>query len=681
MLLPAVSVISVTRAAIVLALGVLLCAPSEVLARAIREPAPAASLASVDEAFLAAREAAEAGNSERFAQIAPRLARHPLAAYVEFWRLRLRLRNDNDDPSRIARNVRDFMARNSGTLVADRLRLEWLLSLGARRDFEGFERELPQLVWADDPQLNCLAALARYQRNKGRRIEELAQQAREVLAATRESGGEGCWALTETLLVDERAEPWERMRSLVENNQPSTAKRLVAWLPKADSAQISIAIDRPATWLAANERQLAGQRDLAMIAVARLAREDPTGAARFADPLDASLTPAQRGAVWGRIGHMAAYKHMPEAIQWYARGGDEVGVAPEAARKDEVLEWQVRAALRGDADGPNWKMVRDTIERMPQDLRDESAWVYWHARALIEEQRASEASVYLRSIARRFDFYGRLAAEDLEIPVALPPPPPAAPPAEIAAWEGNPGFARAMKFYELGLRSEGNREWAWQLRGKSDRELFAAAEYARGINVYDRMIAASERTRTQFDFNQRFPAPHRPELARHAQESGLEESWLYGLIRQESRFIQDVRSAVGAQGLMQVMPATARYVARRVGMSDYHPRRLAELDTNLRIGTSYLRLVYDDLDGQAVLASAAYNAGPRRARTWRASLPRAVEGAIFVETIPFNETREYVKKVMANSVTYAALFAQPNISLKALLGAVAPKSEGSTELP
>ncbi|HTT13881.1 MAG TPA: transglycosylase SLT domain-containing protein [Burkholderiaceae bacterium] len=632
-----------------------------------------------DEAFLAARDAATQGNRERLAQLAPRLRDYPLSEYVDYWRLQLRMRNE--EPARLAVEVAAFMAKNSGTYIADRMLLEWLVLLGTKHEFEAFARELPQLVWSDDPQLRCLIALARYQRNEGRRIEELAREARQLLLATREAGGDGCWTLTEALLVDERESPWDRMRALVEANQVPTAKRVVAWLPKADSAQISIAIDRPATWLANNERRLAAQRDLALVAIARLAREEPARAARFAGLLDPDLTPQQRGLVWGRIGHMAAYKQMPEAIEWYRKGGDQVGVAPETARAEEVLEWQVRAALRGTDDGPDWPMVRDTIQRMPPEERAESAWVYWYARALLTESHASEASVYLRSLARGFDFYGKLAAEELGIPIAIPPRAAAPTQEQIEAWNGNPGFARALKFYDLGLRAEGNKEWAWQLRGKNDRELLAAAEYARQINVFDRMIAASERTRDEFDFSQRFPAPHRAELTRHAQAAGLDETWIYALIRQESRFVQDARSAVGAQGLMQIMPATARYVARRIGMSDYNPTRIVELDTNLFLGTNYLKLVFEDLDGQLVVASAAYNAGPNRARAWRASLPRTLEGAIFAETIPFNETREYVKKVMANAVTYAAIFEQPNVSLKALLGSVSPKAAGTSDLP
>jgi len=640
---------------------------------------PESSRSSGDDAFLAARDAAANGNRERFGQFAAHLKVHPLSPYVEFWRLQLRMRSE--EPARLLPDVAAFLTNNAGTYVADRLRLEWLVLLGTKHDFEAFARELPQLVWNDDGQLRCLIALVRYQRNEGRRIEELARDGRQILGASKEAGGDGCWALTEALLIDERASPWERMRALAENNQVTTAKRLVAWLPKVDAGQVALALDRPATWLAGNERKLATQKDLALIAIARLARDEPAKAARFAALLDPNLTPQQRGVMWGRIGHMAAYKQMPEAIEWYRNGGDEVGTAPEVARADEVLEWQVRAALRGTPEGPDWPMVRDTIERMPADMQAESAWVYWHARALIVEQRASEASVYLRSVAQRFDFYGKLAAEELEIPFAIPPRATAPTDEQIDAWNGNPGFARALKFYDLGLRAEGNREWGWQLRGKSDRELLAAAEYARRISVFDRMIAASERTRDEFDFSQRYPAPHRAELTRHAQAAGLDETWVYGLIRQESRFIQDARSTVGAQGLMQLMPSTARYMARRVGMSDYRPTRIVELETNLRLGTNYLKLVFDDLDGQPVVASAAYNAGPNRARAWRASLPRTVEGAIFAETIPFNETRDYVKKVMSNAATYAVIFEQPNVSLKTMLGSVAPKLAVTSDLP
>ena len=245
----------------------------------------------------------------------------------------------------------------------------------------------------------------------------------------------------------------------------------------------------------------------------------------------------------------------------------------------------------------------------------------------------------------------------------------------------NPGFARAQKFYELGLRVEGNREWTWQLRGMSDRQLLAAAEYARSQLLLDRMISTSDRTRNEFDFTQRFPSPFRDAMAQYAAPLGLDETWVYGLIRQESRFIMDARSSVGAAGLMQLMPSTARYVARKMNVNDYAPGRVNERDLNLQLGTGYLKMVLDDLDGSPILATAAYNAGPGRPRAWRATLVKPVEGAIFVETIPFSETRDYVKKVMSNTVYYAALFENKAQSLKQRMGTIAPKAAGTTELP
>jgi soluble lytic murein transglycosylase len=161
----------------------------------------------------------------------------------------------------------------------------------------------------------------------------------------------------------------------------------------------------------------------------------------------------------------------------------------------------------------------------------------------------------------------------------------------------------------------------------------------------------------------------------------IDAAWVYGLIRQESRFIMDARSHVGASGLMQIMPATGRWIARKLGRRDFHPRELNELQTNLEFGTFYLKQALDDLDGSAVLASAGYNAGPGRARNWRASLASPLEGAIFAEIIPFSETRGYVKNVLSNATDYSALFTGKPQSLKARLGTIEPKAAGTTALP
>jgi soluble lytic murein transglycosylase len=245
---------------------------------------------------------------------------------------------------------------------------------------------------------------------------------------------------------------------------------------------------------------------------------------------------------------------------------------------------------------------------------------------------------------------------------------------EVAAAGADSGLKRALELIRLGIRTEGVREWQFATRGFDDARLLAAAEVARRAQAYDRSIQAADRTVREHNFALRYPAPFREVFSTYAKTYGLDEAWVLGLVRQESRFITEARSEAGAAGLMQVMPRTARYVARKIGLRDYRGKSMTEVQTNVTLGTGYLKLVLDQL-GHPVLASAAYNAGPARARRWR-DASRPLEGAVYVETIPFPETRDYVKKVMANAVFYALSQAKPGeaMPLKRRLGTIAPLS-------
>jgi soluble lytic murein transglycosylase len=214
--------------------------------------------------------------------------------------------------------------------------------------------------------------------------------------------------------------------------------------------------------------------------------------------------------------------------------------------------------------------------------------------------------------------------------------------------------------------------------------LLAAAQLACDREVWDRCINTSDRTRGEVDLAQRFPTPFRNEVLAASREIGLDPAYVYGLIRQESRFIMDARSTVGASGLMQLMPATARWTAKKIGL-DYKPAMITDREVNLKLGTSYLKLVLDDFDGSAAMATAAYNAGPGRPRRWREGPLQ--EAAAWAEGIPFTETRDYVKKVLSNATVYAALLKTvPVPALKTRLGApIGPRdsaaSAPNTELP
>ena len=245
----------------------------------------------------------------------------------------------------------------------------------------------------------------------------------------------------------------------------------------------------------------------------------------------------------------------------------------------------------------------------------------------------------------------------------------------MAIANANPGLQRALALYRLEMRTEGLREWLWAIRGMDDRALLAAAELARSREIWDRAINTADRTLKEHNFSVRYLAPYREVLAGAAKERALDEPLVLGLVRQESRFMSFAKSTVGASGLMQLMPATAAWVARKMGMSDYAWSRVHQPDVNARLGTFYLRQVLDELGGSPVVAAAAYNAGPGRARRWRDEKP--LEGAIYAENIPFNETRDYAKKVMSNSIYYAALLGEVR-SLKARLGMVGSADNRST---
>jgi soluble lytic murein transglycosylase len=236
---------------------------------------------------------------------------------------------------------------------------------------------------------------------------------------------------------------------------------------------------------------------------------------------------------------------------------------------------------------------------------------------------------------------------------------------------------RTLALYRMDLRTDALREWSWVIRNFNDQELLAAAEIARQHEMYDRAINTAEKTVLVHDFSLRYLAPYRAAMRAHIRENGLEEAWVYGLMRQESRFVTSAKSGVGASGLMQVMPTTARWIARKLGLKDYRESLLHQLDTNLTLGTYYMKNMLSSLDDSPVLASAAYNAGPGRARRWRAD--RSLEGAIYTETIPFDETRDYVKKVMSNTMYYAREFGTPSRSLKLRLGIIAGKTAGTVE--
>jgi len=414
-----------------------------------------------------------------------------------------------------------------------------------------------------------------------------------------------------------------------------------------------------------------------VLALVRMAMGDAGAAAGLLDnKWGVHLSAEERNWLWGLIGKQAALSLSPDALTYFGN------VSRDTDLNDDMLAWKVRAALRAG----QWKLVGRSIDAMSARARQDSTWVYWKARSLTagrasEEDRAAARQLYER-IAGTSGFYEQLALEELGARVTPAPAPVPLTDAEKAAARANPGLNRALYAIALGLRSEGVREWNYttnlhQQGGMSERDLLAAADLACERQVWDRCINTSERTRDVIDVAQRFPMPYQTTVVQRARGIGLDPAYVYGLIRQESRFIMDARSGVGASGLMQVMPATARWTARKIGLTGFTPQQINDRDTNITIGTAYLKLALDDFDGSMPLAAAAYNAGPGRPRNWRNG--PVLDAAIWAENVPFNETRDYVKKVLANTVNYAAILTGQPQSLKSRLGTVGPRDAREPE--
>jgi soluble lytic murein transglycosylase len=328
-------------------------------------------------------------------------------------------------------------------------------------------------------------------------------------------------------------------------------------------------------------------------------------------------------------------------------------------------------------------VVLRLTDAMGAEARQAPAWRYWHAQALAANAPDNAAGGAQRQLARRelallvdpLTFYGQLAADELGLAPAWPAPPAPPTPAEREAAARHPGLQRALQLMDLGLRSEGRREWNFSLREMDDRQRLSAARLACERADWQLCINTAERTRTEVDLALRYPMPWQAQIRQASSKAGLEPAYVFGLIRQETRFMPQLRSGVGASGLMQVMPGTAKLVARKLGLRCCTTEELHDLDTNLLLGTHYLRWALDGLDGSQALAAAAYNAGPGRPRRWREGA--TMDAAAWAEHVPFDETRDYVQKVLSNAAVYAGLLTGRAPTLRARLGqSIGPSQPG-----
>lgn len=618
---------------------------------------PALAIADQDADFLAARDAFRTGNAARLEHIAARFKHSPLEPYLAYYQLRMRLETAD------TATIQAFLARPDDTPVIDKLRTEWLKLLGKNQQWETFTAEYPHLL-NEDTELTCYALQAR-RYFKG---EDVLHEVRGLWLSSGKEFPESCGPLFDAAIVSgiiSEADVWQRVRQALEAGSVSLARHLSTKLPAEralPAADLNSAAADPERYLSRAKLDTASdtQRMVALFALQRLAKQLPQLAYAKWSRIATYFPDSEQRYFYGWLGYEAARKQDARALEWFK-------AASGAPLTEQQLAWRARAALRAH----DWDAVWNSVQKMTPQQQREGVWRYWKARALKNMGQIEEADKLFRELSGEFNFYGQLAAEELGASPGSVMSSAAYQPSkeELSAMLAKPAIQRTLALYRMDLRTDAAREWALAVRNLDDKQLLAASEIARRNEMYDRAINAADRTVQLHDFNLRYLSPYRGELKGHIRQHELDEAWVYGLMRQESRFVTLAKSNVGAAGLMQIMPATARWLARKLGMRDYRNSLIHQLETNLKLGTYYMKTVLASFDNNPVLASAAYNAGPSRARHWRGDTP--LEGAIYAETIPFDETRDYVKKVMSNTMYYAKLFGQPPRSLKQRLGVIA----------
>ena len=670
-----------------------------------------------DSVLLEMNQAFKRGDRKRLTQLLPQARGHALEAWAAYWELKARLGEAS------AQEVQDFITRYADSYQEDRLRNDWLLLLGQRRDWSNFAAEHPQYRMGDDKEVRCYALLIESLKSGPAAQPGIAEEVKKNWFSQREAD-DGCTAAASRLMGTQHLsglDVWRKARLATEANRPRAARDAVNIVSPESMGLVTELNNSPAKFLATKQIAITRVRkEIIVLALIKMATTDADGAASMMDnKWGSQLTAEERHWVWGVIGKQTATRmgSVPasQAIDYFDK------VAKNTDLTDDMLGWKARAALRA-GNQPRWPVVLGAVNAMSDEARREPTWAYWKARALLaptlvasrttlppegaglarggpslaalpattattstmSPQRA-EALALFQSIASVRGFYEQLALEELGQKITVPgrPAPLSAEEKEVARL--NPGLNRAAYAIAIGLRPEGNREWNYSTNlakpgGMTDRELLAAAQFACDRQIWDRCINTSERTKNEIDFEQRFPLPFRETVVKRAQSINLDPAYVYGLIRQESRFIMDARSGVGASGLMQVMPATARETARYIGMTGFTADQITDRDTNITIGTAYLKRALDDFGASMAMASAAYNAGPGRPRTWRgqAGSP-TLDAAIWAENVPFSETRDYVKKVLSNTTNYAAILTGQPQSLKARLGSVGPRDAAQPE--
>ncbi|WP_276488927.1 transglycosylase SLT domain-containing protein [Ectopseudomonas mendocina] len=606
----------------------------------------AASLTQQRQYYDEAKRALAKGDSGPYRQYASALRDYPLTPYLAYDELTNRLKSASNA------EIEKFLADHGDLPQANWMKLRWLRWLAERGEWKPFlDHYDPALNFTE---LDCL--YGQYLLSHGQTAEGNATA--EKLWLVGKSQPNACdplferWAASGQLTEQRR---WQRTKLAVESGNYGLANFLIKGMPTlgergklmVEVAQKPQLLKNTARFAPADE----AMSDVVGIGLRRLARQEPEQALALLDGYAQRMkfSADEQVAIARQVGLRLAQRFDLRGLQVMAKYDPQL-------RDNTVSEWRARLLLRHG----RWEEAYQLTQKMPAELASSNRWRYWNARSLqLAQPNSQQPAVLYQALAKERDFYGFMAADQVKAPYSLNNQPLVLDPKVVQKVRNTAGIKRAMEFHARGQIVDGRREWYHVSRLFSRDELVAQARLAYEMEWYFPAIRTISQAQYWDDLDVRFPMAHRDELVREARRRDLHSSWVFAITRQESAFMADARSHVGAMGLMQLMPATAKETARKFGIPLASPQQALNPDLNIQLGAAYLSQVYGQFNGNRILASAAYNAGPGRVRQWLRGANH-LSYDVWVENIPFDETRQYVQNVLSYSVIYGQKLGAPH---------------------
>ncbi len=591
--------------------------------------------------FLQAETAFAQGKTELYQKLKIKLADYPLYPYLIF------AEYDRKMHSLTLDEFQQFMKNYPDTPLADQLRQRWLHTKAKQEDWQGF---LTAYVPTEDTTLQCHFYWAELQNQKNKnavleQIEPLWLRGTEPPKAC-----EAIFKVWEKTPLMTRPLVWQRIKLAIQKGNERLARYMTRYIKMSEAPLVELWIKVHKNPHLVKQKQYFNANHPAILemivhGVCEIAKTKPEVAKQIWQVIGKQYPFEVRhwGLVVRAIGLTFAKQRNPEAEKWLIK-------VPNIYANTEVHEWRIRVALARE----DWNTVLHWYKQLPAALAENEAWSYWHARALEKVNRIKESQEAFSKIAQTRSYYGFLASQHMQKPYAIAHQKFELDNSTMAQISRKRAVLRARELYLMNREAKARAEWLTSTQKMTDKERHAAAALALRWDLPNWSILALSKANNKNDLELRFPLVHTQSIIQAAKRHQVDPAFIFAVTRQESCFVSDARNpSSGAMGLMQLMPATARFIAEKHDMPRPGHSALLEPSTNIHFGTKYLRMMLDQHENHPIMAAAAYNAGPGRVKKWRPSFDMSPDA--WVETIPFKETRDYVKNVMTYTVIYQQL--------------------------